>query len=417
MQLKTILNRMEKYKSFVFGRISLEEREGSAVLRVTIRPRRGSRPVCSGCGKRGPGYDQREQREFEYLPLWGLGVLFVYRMRRVNCQSCGIRVERVPWGDGKHRQTRKYQWYLAKWAQRLSWRVVAEVFGTSWQSVSQAVRMAVEWGLLHREMTGITAIGIDEIAWRKGHRYVTLVYQINEGCKRLLYVGKDRTEASLRGFFAPLSAEVKAGIQFVCSDMWQAYLKVIEDEIGKAVHVLDRFHIMMHFSKAVDEVRAGESRELKRSGSGSVLKHTRWCLLKRPENLTKSQSIRLRELVKLNLRTVRAYLLKEAFQRFWEYRAPHAAMRFLEDWCRKTMRSRLDPMKRVARMLRQHQALIRNWFVARGTISGGVVEGFNNKAKLTTKKAYGFRELKTLEIALYHQLGNLPEPEFTHQFR
>jgi transposase len=227
-------------------------------------------------------------------------------------------MEQVPWGGGKHRQTSKYQWYLAKWAQRLSWRVVAEVFGTSWQSVSQAVRMAVEWGLLHREMTGITAIGIDEIAWRKGHRYVTLVYQINEGCKRLLYVGKDRTEASLRGFFAPLSAEVKAGIQFVCSDMWQAYLKVIEDEIGKAVHVLDRFHIMMHFSKAVDEVRAGESRELKRSGSGSVLKHTRWCLRKRPENLTKSQSIRLRELVKLNLRTVRAYLLKEDFQWFWE---------------------------------------------------------------------------------------------------
>jgi transposase len=92
-------------------------------------------------------------------------------------------------------------------------------------------------------------------------------------------------------------------------------------------------------------------------------------------------------------------------------------MRFLEDWCRKTMRSRLDPMKRVARMLRQHQALIRNWFVARGTISGGVVEGFNNKAKRTTKKASGFRVLKTLEIALYHQLGNLPEPEFTHRFR
>jgi hypothetical protein len=91
---------------------------------------------------------------------------------------------------GKHRQTRKYQWYLAKWAQRLLWQVVAEVFGTSWQSVSEAVRMAVEWGLLHREMTGITAIGINEIAWRKGHKYVALVYQINEECKRLLSVGR-----------------------------------------------------------------------------------------------------------------------------------------------------------------------------------------------------------------------------------
>jgi transposase len=301
--------------------------------------------------------------------------------------------------------------------QRLSWQVVAEVFGTSWQSVSEAVRMAVEWGLLHREMTGITAIGIDEIAWRKGHRYVTLVYQIHEGCKRLLYVGKDRTEASLRGFFQELSEEVKGGIQFVCSDMWQPYLKVIGEQIGQAVHVLDRFHIMTHFSKAVDEVRASESRDLKRWGTAPVLKHTRWCLLKRPENLTESQSVRLKELVKLNLRTVRAYLLKEDFQWFWEYRSPTVAMRFLDEWCGKVMRSRLEPMKRVARMLRHHQPLIRNWFVARGTISGGVVEGFNNKAKLATKKAYGFRELKTLEIALYHQLGNLPEPEFTNRFR
>ena len=130
------------------------------------------------------------------------------------------------------------------------------------------------------------------------------------------------------------------------------------------------------------------------------MKHTRWCLLKRPENLTESQSVQLREVVQLNLRTVRAYLLKEDFQWFWEYRSPTVAMRFLDEWCGKVMRSRLEPMKRVARMLRHHQPLIRNWFVARGTISGGVVEGFNNKAKLTTKKAYGFRELKTPKIAL-----------------
>ena len=111
--------------------------------------------------------------------------------------------------------------------------------------------------------------------------------------------------------------------------------------------------------------------------------------------------MRLRELVQLNLRTVRAYLLKEDFQWFWEYRSPTVAMRFLDEWCGKVMRSRLEPMKRVARMLRHHQPLIRNWFVARGIISGGVAEGFNNKAKLTTKKAYGFRELKTPKIALY----------------
>ncbi|MFN6104916.1 MAG: transposase [Planctomycetaceae bacterium] len=135
----------------------------------------------------------------------------------------------------------------------------------------------------------------------------------------------------------------------------------------------------------------------------------------RPTQCRQKSPPHLNLLVKLNLRTVRAYLLKEDFQWFWEYRSPTVAMRFLDEWCGKVMRSRLEPMKRVARMLRHHQPLIRNWFVARGTISGGVVEGFNNKAKLATKKAYGFRELKTLEIALYHQLGGLPE--FTNRIR
>jgi transposase len=227
---------------------------------------------------------------FEYLLLWGLGVFFVYWMRRVNCRRCGVRVDQIPWGVGKHRQTRKYQWYLAKWVQRLSRQVVADVFGTSWQSMSAAVRMAVDWALNHRKMTGITAVGIDEIAWRKGHRYVTLVNQINEEYKRLLYVGENRSEESMRGFFRRLSEEVKGGIRFVCSDMWQPYLKVIGIQIGHAVHLLDRFHIMTHFSKAVDEVRASESRELKWFGTAPVLKHPRWCLLKRPENLTESHS-------------------------------------------------------------------------------------------------------------------------------
>jgi transposase len=143
---------------------------------------------------------------------------------------------------------------------------------------------------------------------------VTLVYQINEECKRLLYVEQNRSDESLRSFFRGLSEEEKGGIRCVCSEMWQPYLKVIREQIGQAVHVLDRFPIMTHVSKAVDEVRASESRDLKRSGTAPVLKHTRWCLLKRLENLTESQSVRLRELVQLNLRTVRAYLLKEEFQ-------------------------------------------------------------------------------------------------------
>ncbi len=416
MQLKTILNRVEKHKSFVYGKVRFGQRRGRLSLLVHLRPRRGSRPVCSDCGRRGTMYDRLTARRFEFVPLWGMAVYFVYRMRRVDCRRCGVKVERVPWGDGQCHLTKTYRWFLAAWAKRLSWQEVATVFHTSWQSVFRSVRHAVFWGVVHRKWGSIAAIGIDEIAWRKGHKYLTLVYQIDEGCKRLLWISRDRTEESLRRFFRILPQQVAGRIQFVCSDMWKPYLAVIAQHASQAVHVLDRFHVMQRFSKAIDEIRADESRQLKRDGYEPILKHSRWCLLKRPAHLTKKQIVKLAELVKYNLRSVRAYLLKEEFQRFWGYVSAGWAVRFLDEWCVRTMRSQLEPMKGVARMLREHRDLILNWFEARGTISAGVVEGFNNKAKLTTKKAYGFRTYQAIEIALYHQLGNLPEPTFTHRF-
>ena len=194
------------------------------------------------------------------------------------------------------------------------------------------------------------------------------------------------------------------------------FLNVIAEKAGQAVHVLDRFHIMAQMNKAIDEVRAGEAKRLKREGRQPLLKHSRWCLLKRPENLTSKQTVRLAELLKCNLRTVRAYLLREDFQRFWDYRLPACAGRFVTEWCNRAMRSRLGPMKRVAKMLRRHHELILNWFRAKGTISSGVVEGLNYNAKLTMKKAYGYRTAVGIKIALYHRLGALPEPEFTHKF-
>ena len=125
---------------------------------------------------------------------------------------------------------------------------------------------------------------------------------------------------------------------------------------------------------------------------------------------------KLAEVLRYNLRTVRAYLLKEEFQFFWEYTSAWRPGRFLDQWCTKTMRSRIEPMKKVAKMLRNHRELILNWFRAKKEFSSGVVEELNNKAKVTTKKAYGFRTFRSLEIALYHTLGNLPEPEVTHRF-
>jgi transposase len=416
MQLKTILNHVYKHKGFVYGRINCVEGWISPILEVQVLARAGSRPICSGCGRRGPGYDTLGERRFEFIPFWGILVFFLYSMRRVDCRRCGVTVEKVPWADGKHQLTLAYAWYLAGWAKRLCWSGVAQAFHTTWHQVFCSVKTAVEWGRAHMSLEGITAIGVDELAWGRGHRYITAVYQIDQGCKRLLWVGPGRTVKTLLRFFRWLGKAHAAGLQYVCSDMWKPYLKVIRKKAPGAIHILDRFHIMTHLSKAIDQVRAGEARAMRERGVAPVLKHSRWCLLKRPENLTERQATRLSELLSYNLRTVRSYLMKEDFQRFWEYVSPWWAGVFLDQWCTRAMRSRIEPIQAVARMLRGHRELILNWFRARKAFSAGVVEGLNNKAKLTTKRAYGFRSYTVLEVALYHTLGHLPEPKVTHRF-
>jgi len=375
------------------------------------------RLLCSGCNKAGPGYDHdRQARHFQFVPLWGMAVIFLYTMRRVNCPDCGVKVERVPWADGKNHLTTTYQCFLAEWAKLLSWKQVARAFKTSWENVFRSVKMVVSWGLAHRSLDGIEAIGVDEVQWQKGHRYLTLVYQIDDNCKRLLWIGKDRTAKSFLGFFRMLGVKRAASIRFVCSDMWKAYLKVIRKKLPGALHILDRFHIMSLMSKAIDKVRAGEAKRLKLNGLKPVLKRSRWLWLKRKWNLTRSQAVQLKELLKYNLQTVRAYLLKEDFHRFWEYRSAAWAKRFMKDWCGRVMRSRIEPMKKVARTLRAHEELILNWFRAKGTMSSGVVEGLNYNVKLTMKKAYGFRTYEAAEVALYHRLGKLPEPKLAHRY-
>lgn len=416
VQLKTILNRVQKFKSFVYTDVEWADDEEELAIEVTIEPRQNSRPVCSGCGKKGPGYDHRDTRTFEFIPLWGILVFYVYTMRRVDCPKCGIKVERVPWAQGKRTVTTTYAWFLARWAKHLSWAQVADSFQTSWYTVCTSVEMAVAWGRAHADLTGITAIGIDEIFWGKGYRCVTVVYQINREAVRLLWVGEHRKGKTLIRFFRWFGEKRTAQLKYICSDMWKAYLKVIRKKASHAVHILDRFHIMMHFNKAIDKVRAAEVKQLEGDGYEPILKKSRWLFLKRPKKLTDTQDVSLRTLLQYNLKTVRSYLLKEAFQSFWDYRSAYWAGRFVDRWCTQAMRSKIDPMKKVASMVRNHRELILNWFRAKKAFSSGVVEGLNGKAKVATRKAYGYKTFRMLELALYHNLGQLPEPEVTHRF-
>jgi transposase len=415
LQLITILNRCHRFPGFVYRQARFSS-DGTSI-EIAVSPRMRSKAVCSGCHQVAPGYDRLAERRFEFIPFWGFLVFLLYSMRRVECPRCqAVVVEEVPWGDGKRTLTRAYMLFLARWARRLSWKETAEAFRTSWEKVFDAVEHVVTYGLEHRKLGQIDAIGVDEIQYAKGHKYLTLVYQIDLGVIRLLWVGRERTIESFQGFFHVIGDEVASKIVFVCSDMWEPYLKVIRQKCSEALHILDRFHIVAKMNKALDEVRAGESRRMAREGYAPVLKKSRWLLLKREENLKNEQRFRLRDLLRYNLKTVRAYLLKEAFQQLWDYNSPVWAGKFLDQWCRQVMRSRIEPMKKIARSMREHRELILNYFRAQKLFSSGVVEGLNNKAKVTMRRSYGFRTFRVLELALYHSLGKLPEPESTHEF-
>lgn len=414
MLLKTILNHIEKHSSFVYSQVRFREGTGD-ILEIEVRNRRGSRPTCSGCSRRGPTYDTLAERAFQFVPLWGIAVFLLYSMRRVNCSGCGVRVESVPWAESKRQTTLSFEWFLAIWAKRLSWTETATVFRTSWETVFRSVERAVDWGRSRADYSGIEAIGIDEIQWKFGQVYLTLVYQIDVHVRRLIWVGEKRTEKTLSAFFDWLGDERIAGLRFICSDMWKAYLKVIRTRASHCLHVLDRFHIVSHLSKAIDKVRAGEARDLKKRGRGELLKHSRWAVLRRPENRTDKDDLKLADLVRANLNTARSVILREELYVFWTYHSRAWAGKFLDAWCRKVMRSRIEPMKKFARMLRNHRELILNWFQAKA-LSSGIVEGFNGKAKLTMKKAYGFRTYRATEVALFHTLGDLPLPDTIHRF-
>lgn len=159
-----------------------------------------------------------------------------------------------------------------------------------------------------------------------------------------------------------------------------------------------------------------KQKKIVQDGYEPVLKKSRWCLLKKPENLTDHQRVKLRDVLRYNLKSVRAYLYKEDFQRFWEYESPVWAGKFLDQWCTDVMRSKIDPLKKFVGTLRNHRELLLNYFRAKKAFSSGVVEGLNNKAKVTMRKAYGYKTYEMLELSLYHVLGKLPEPELNHIF-
>ena len=417
--MKTLLNRVQHFAGFVYRSVRLSGSAQAPRIEVHLAAHQAMRGQCSLCLESCPGYDVLAPRSWSFVPLWGLPVDFHYEPRRIQCVKHGVVVEHMPWNAGKQRSTTAMMGFLARWARRLSWRETARVFGTSWETVFRSVEWFVEWGLAHRILEGVESLGIDEIHWgtgKKGAAFLTVIYQIDRHCRRLLWVGPRRTQASLRRGLQALGPDVIAGLRFVCSDMWKPYLNVIARQVGHALHILDRFHIARHLNQAVDQVRRAETGRLLGEPRAQRLKKMRWQLLRRGSRVRGQAKIKLHQIVRSKLATGRAWILKEAFQHFWTYRSTRCAAAFMQCWCTRALRSRLEPMEKVARMLRRHEALLLNWFRAKGELSSGMVEGLNNKVRVVTRRSYGFRTYRAMEVALYHTLGNLPEPELTHRF-
>ena len=419
LEVKTLLNRIQHFVGFVYSDIRLRSPRGKLCVEVSVESYQGRKGKCSACRQCAPGYDHLPERWWRFVPVWGIVTWFRYAPRRVECAEHGVVVEHIPWSQGKRPVTTAMMGFLALWARRLSWRETAQVFQTSWEAVYRSVEWFVAWGLDHRKLQGIYSIGVDEIHWSQGKKadqFLTVIYQIDTHCRRLLWVGRRRTQATLRRGLEALGPTVVGQLRFVCSDMWQPYLNVLAAKAGQALHVLDRFHITLHLNQAVDQVRRSESTRLKGRPSAKRLKNMRWQLLRRGSRVRGRARVKLDALVASKLATARAWTLKDCFEYFWHYKSPIWAGSFLDYWCSRAMRSRLEPMQKIARMLRAHETLLLNWFIAKGEISNGPVEGLNNKIRVVTRRAYGFRTYKAMEIALYHTLGKLPEPESTHRF-
>ena len=408
MLIKTILKETVPLQGFKIETITKSE----DTIQVHIMPDRRYRPLCGRCQKPGRFRDIRSQRHFKHVPLWNIAVELSYCPRRVSCHGCsGVYVEHLPWSAGKRRMTIAYACFLATWARLLPWKQVADLFHCSWGTVSSAVHYVVDYGLRHRDLSNLSVIGIDEISRKKGHHYLTNVYDLESGA--LIWSAPGRSKETLTDFFQLLGERKCHRLKGICCDMWRPYIDVVQQYAPQATIVFDKFHIVSHLMKAVDQVRRDEIREKGKSHK-ELVTHTRYIWLKNPWNLTDQQKGRLSVLEKLNLKINRAYLLKESFRQLWNYKTMGWAARFLKKWFWWATHSRLKPMRDFAWMLRRHEQGLLNYFKLR--IDNGMVEGLNNKAKVVSHRAYGYRSSHMYITALYHCMGDLQMPQLLHRF-
>ena len=363
-----------------------------------------SQPMeCPECEKQCAHYDHREIREWRHLDTMQFETILRCEVPRCNCPEHGVKTLRVPWAGKGSRFTLLFESFAIDVLQACSSvKAAAELMGLNWHQVNQIKRRAVARGLERRESEPIKYLGIDEKSFRKGHNYVSLLTDL-EG-SRVLDVVEKRDGEACDKLLGTLTKEQLGSVEAIAMDMWRAYIKAAGKHLPSADIVHDRFHISAHLNQAIDKVRRQEHKALSEQ-KDDTLKKSKYIWLTGFENLSEEMQVRFNELQSLGLKVGRAYAIKETFDHFWDYKYPAWAKKFFNQWYGWARRSKLEPIKRVAKMIKDHFDNIITYLKHR--ITNATTEGFNGVIQAIKANARGFRSFENYRVAILFQCGKL----------
>jgi transposase len=370
---------------------------------VQVEQEAGAKSCCPSCGKESPGYDSRRRR-WRHLDTCQYKTILLADVPRVKCEEHGVVTVSVPWAEPGSGFTAMFEALVIDWLKEASTSAVSRLMGLSWNAIDGIMQRAVARGLLRREAVFPTQIGVDETAFRKRHDYVTIVSDQQEG--NVLHVGSDRRKETLKAWYESLTEEQRESIQSVSMDMWPAYINATLENLPEAEEKIafDKFHVAKYLGEAVDKVRRQEHKALMAEGYED-LKGSKHDWLYNPENMTRKQKIRFKSLRDSTLKTARAWAIKELAMSLWHYVSKTWARKGWEQWLSWAVRSRLEPIKDVARTIKEHLWGILNAVVLK--VNNGPAEGLNSRIKMIKVRSRGFRNKERFANAIYFHLGGL----------
>lgn len=367
-------------------------------------------PSCPKCGKSGPRHDHRRRR-WRHLPTCQYQTILEVDVPRVRCEEHGVLQVEVPWAERNSAFTALLEALVISWLKEASISAVAELMDLTWDQVDGIMQRAVRRGLARREGCVLRRIGVDETSFQKRHEYVTVVTDLDSS--HVLYVAEDRKRSSFQGFFEHYEPRELASIEVVSMDMWAPYIATVRANLWDpdAKICFDKFHVAKHLGDGVDKVRRQEQRQLVAQGD-STLTGSKYRWLQNPDRMTGAAAAALNCLKDMALKTARAWALKEHAMCLWTYASKGWAVKAWRHWISWAMRSRLEPMKRVARMVREHLTGIINAIVHRAT--NAAAESANSRIQKVKRMACGFRNRERFRNAIYFHLGGLDMSPATH---